>query len=217
MKFLLTHQWSIFITIEILSLVFLLLFFITRYIFMKLHSSTVFLVSFITTIILEAFLAYIVYSQTGEFTTFQIVIAIFILYAATFGRSDFKKFDRFARDMIGKWKGVDLLTTEDREIMAYLKNPKVVAKRARYWFYAHITIYAIAILVFWTLYGNPDYPLSHFLTNFEWFGDETIQPQPFQNELLSNIVRIWSVIFIVDSIINWSYTIFPTKKPSSHS
>ncbi len=212
MTFLIENQWAIFITLEVSALICLLLFAVVRYAFTKVRFSYTFLFLFIVMILLEALLAYLVYLETGEFTTFQIVIMIFIIYAGTFGVSDFKRMNRWVKDKVGKWKGIDLLTEKDREIMAYLKDPKVIARRARYWFYAHTVVFISAIYVFWLLYGNDSYSLDYFIVNLEWYGDELLEPQPFTSELITNIVRIWTIVFVVDSIINWSYTLFPSKK-----
>lgn len=212
MQLLLDNHWAIFITLEVSSLLFLFLFVVVRYLFTNIRVSYAFLGLFIAAIILEALLAFVVYKHTGEFTTFQIVIVIFIVYAGTFGISDFKKMDRYVKDKIGKWKGIDLLTDKERQIMAYLKDPKVIAKRARLWFYLHTIVFAIAIIMFWQYYGNEQYSFYYFLTNLDWYKDELIEPQPFTNELITNIVQIWSLIYLIDTIVNWSYTIFPSEK-----
>lgn len=174
--------------------------------------SQLFLFLFFAAIVLEAILAYIVYQQTGEFTTFQIVIAIFIIYAATFGISDFKRLDRYVKRKVGKWKGVDLLTDKEKEIIAYLKDPKVIARRARYWFYAHTFVFLIGLIGFWIYDGNNAYSFFYFLTNLQWFSEGMIDPQPFKSEIIVNIVRLWVIVYVVDSIINWSYTFFPSDK-----
>ena len=212
MQFLLDNYWMIFITLEISSLLFLFLFVIVRYLFTNFQISYTFLVLFILAIILEAILAFIVYKQTGEFTTFQIVIVIFIVYAATFGISDFKRMDRYVKDKIGKWRGIDLLTENERQIMAHLKDPKVIARKARIWFYTHTLVFVIAIFFFWKYAGNEQYPFYYFIKNLDWYSNELVEPRPFNNELLVNVVQIWSIIYIIDTVVNWSYTLFPSKK-----
>src|SRR5699024_1950306 len=113
MQFLLEHQWNIFIGLEVASLIFLLIFLVIRYAFTKQRISGIFLGLFILCIVLESVLAWFIYQETGEIDTFQIVIAIFIVYAFTFGIGDFKKLDRFIKKHVGKWRGIDLLTEED--------------------------------------------------------------------------------------------------------
>lgn len=212
MTFLLDNYWSIFIVLEVSSLLFLLLFALVRYVFTNNRFSLIFLTLFFVAIVLEAILAYIVYKQTGEITTFQIVIAIFIIYSITFGISDFKRLDRYVKQKVGKWKGVDLLTEREKEIIAHLIDPKVIARRARYWFYAHTIVFVIGIMILWINYGNENYSITYFLSNLEWFNEEFSEPQPFTSEMVTNVVRLWMIIYVIDSIINWSYTIFPSEK-----
>src|SRR5690625_162345 len=109
MQFLLEHQWNIFIGLEVASLIFLLAFLVIRYAFTKQRISDLFLGLFILCIVLEAILAWLIYQETGEIDTFQIVIAIFIVYAFTFGIGDFKKLDHFikARWQMARNKSVD--------------------------------------------------------------------------------------------------------------
>lgn len=212
MTFLLDNYWSIFIFLEVSSLIFLLLFIFIRYYFMNIRLSFSFLLLFFVAIILEAILAFIVYKQTGEFTTFQIVIIIFIIYAATFGISDFKRLDRYVKQKVSKWRGIDLLTDKEKERIAYLKDPKVIARHARYWFYAHTVVFVISIIVLWVYDGNKDYSLFYFLKHLEWFNAPLASPQPFHNEMIRNVIQLWVIIYVVDSIINWSYTLFPSDQ-----
>src|SRR5690625_143590 len=102
MAFLLEHHWTIFIILEVSSMFFLILFALIRYAFTNIRFSVVFLILFFVTLILEAILAYVIYRETGEITTFQIIIAIFLIYAVTFGISDFKRLDRYIKQKVGK-------------------------------------------------------------------------------------------------------------------
>lgn len=212
MSFLINNHWAIFIALEISSLLFLILFALIRYWITNKRFGSMFLILFIGALVFEALLAFIVYRETGEISTFQIVIVIFIIYASTFGISDFKRLDRYIKQKVGKWKGIDLLTKEEKDIISHLQDPKVIARRSRYWFYAHTVVIVIGLLIFWTMYGNKDYSQLHFVMNLEWFNDEDITPQPFLNDTIVNIVRLWLIVYIVDSIINWSYTIFSNEK-----
>lgn len=212
MTLLLNYYWEIFIVLEISAFIILLVFLFIRYFFMKSELSFIFLILFIMMLILEAVLAFVVYKQTGEFTTFQVVIGIFIIYALTFGVNDFKRLDRYVKQKVGSWRGVDLLTEEDKEKIAYLKDPKVIARRSRYAFYMHTLIFVSGIIVLWIYNGNKDYSLLYFLKNLEWFEDVLASPQPFKNEQITSGVRLWIIIYILDSIINLSYTLFPGKR-----
>lgn len=212
MTIILDHQWIIFIIIEMSSLLFLLSFIVVRYVFTRIRFSYTFLLLFLFTIVLEAVLAYLVYHQTGEVTTFQIVIVIFVVYAGTFGIHDFKKLDRYAKEKIGQWKGIDLLTEKDRVALANARDPNVIARRARYFFYAHAIIFLVAICLFWQYDGNNRYHFIYFIKHVDWFHDELVEPRPFHSEMITNIVQLWMILFVIDSVINWSYTFFPDKK-----
>src|SRR5690625_2173231 len=129
MNFLIEYQWEVFITIEILSLISLLLFGTIRYFFDKRKLSVGFIFLFFALLFVEGILAFIIYRMKGEFSTFQMVIIIFLIYACTFGINDFKKLDRWMREKVSKWQGTKLLTEKAYEIIAKNKDPKHVAKK----------------------------------------------------------------------------------------
>ena len=112
-----TNQWEIFITLEVLSVVSLLLFGVVRYFLGKKQLSVLFIFGFLAFLLLEALLALLIYRETGEFSTFQFVIVIFLIYACTFGIADFKRLDRWMRQKIGKWRNMELLTEKDYTIL----------------------------------------------------------------------------------------------------
>jgi len=70
----LEYSWEFFILIELLSIGVLLLFGIFRYFFNKPTLSIMFIFLFLFMLILEGLLGLYVYQQTGEISTFQIVI-----------------------------------------------------------------------------------------------------------------------------------------------
>jgi hypothetical protein len=211
LNFIVQYQWEIFIVAEILSLVCLLLFGGVRYLFGKRKQSLLFLFLFLFLLILEAGLAFLIYNETGEISTFQIVITIFIIYACTFGINDFKKLDRWMRIKIGKWRGVDLLTEKDKAIMKKQQDPKYIAKINRYSAIVHLLIFVIVQTSFW-LYGLGDFAhFSEYITDFSWIGTEDLEKTPYPNETLYHISMLWGLIFIVDFIWSMSYTIFPAK------
>lgn len=210
MHFLVEHDWAIFIGLEVCALIFILAFMGTRYLLSRRPLSNVLLGLFLLMMVLEGILAFVVYQATGEISTFQIVVVLFLLYAVTFGVHDFKRLDFSARMKIGKWRKTSLVTEEEVEHMRMLKHPKVVAKKSRMWFYAHTVVFGGALIYMWYAYGSSEYNWLYFVQNWDWFGDEYL-PQPFTSELLLQVVRLWLIIYIVDSIINWSYTFFPNK------
>ena len=211
MNFLLDYQWEIFILAEILSIVSLLLFGVVRYLFRKRKMSLLFLFLFLVLLILEAALALVIYRETGEISTFQIVIMIFVVYACTFGINDFKKLDRWMKMKIGQWRGVDLLTEKDRRIMARQKDPKYIAKVNRYSAMIHLLIFVVAQAVFWSYGLNGFNEAMNYVSDLSWIGTENYLDTPYPNDVIYGISMIWVLVFIIDFIYSWSYTIFPSK------
>lgn len=212
MEFILDYKWQLFISLEIASLLFLISFAVIRYALTKENIARVFLVLFVLFIILEAVLAFYVYQKTGEIETIQIVIFIFILYACTFGITDFKKLDRYFKVKIGNWRGVDLLTEKEKKKMAYLKDPKVVARKNRQWWVVHTIILFITLGVLWHYNGNDIHPVTHYLTDWAWFKGEVGADLPFKNEYMTNFIQIWLIIYVIDTLAAWYGTVFPSKE-----
>lgn len=206
------YQWEIFITAEILSVLSLLLFGIVRYLMGKRRSSLLFLVLFLGLLVLEAGLALIIYQKTGEISTFQMVVMIFVIYACTFGIVDFKKLDRWMRLKIGKWRGVQLLSEHDIRIMNKQKDPRYIARKYRNSSIAHLVVFVTAQMAF-LVYGteNMDQLLT-YVTDLSWLGTENMEEVPYANETIYGMSMLWGIIFIIDFIYSWSYTIFPANK-----
>jgi len=212
MDFILAFQWELFIFFEVLSWIFLVAFLIVRYAFNKMKLGRIFLFLFVFFIILEGFLAIVIYNHTGEIATFQIVILIFVVYAFTFGINDFKKLDRYIKQKVGNWRGIDLLTEKDKRKMEQLKNPKVIARNNRVWWYIHTIVFVLAHLFFWINYGNNAHPFLHYVTDLSWFDGASLDESPYTNEMVMNVSMLWIIIYGVDTIISWSYTLFPSEQ-----
>ncbi|MGM8365720.1 hypothetical protein ACLIBG_09610 [Virgibacillus sp. W0181] len=212
MELLISFQWEIFIALEVLSFVSLLVFLIIRYTLMNQKLSSVFLALFFVGMILEVMLAVFIYRQTGEISTFTIVIAIFIAYACTFGISDFKRLDRYIKQKIGQWRGINMLTAEEMRKIERAKDPKVIARKNRLWWYAHASVFIIAHYIFWMNFGNYSHDLAYYLVDWSWWEEETAMNAPFQNEMIQQVSKIWMIIFAVDTVVSWSYTFFPEKE-----
>lgn len=212
MDVILEYQWEVFIGIEVLSLVSLLLFGVVRYVFNKQKRSLSFLFLFVLLLFLEAALAIFIYRETGEFSTFQIVITIFVIYACTFGISDFKKLDRWMRLKIGNWRGTELLTEKDKYVMKKQKDPKYIAKKYRYSSMIYFLLFVIAQLIFLSYSLDSMEQAIPYLTDLSWIGTEYVEETPYSNETLYGISMVWGLVFIVDFMYSWSYTIFPAKQ-----
>lgn len=211
MTFLVEQQWLIFIMLEVLMLVFLLAFGICRYALDQRGTSRLLLVLFVTCIGLEALLAYAIYTETKEFSTFHIVIGIFILYACTFGISDFRKLDRWMRQKIGKWRKVELLTEKDYAIIQKQENPSYVAKKYRISSLIHLVIFAIVQIILLRNGVDSFAELKGYLTDFSWVEEGNYENSPYGSDLAFGIGVIWTIVFVVDFLYSWSYTVFPSK------
>ncbi|GAK13494.1 hypothetical protein [Geomicrobium sp. JCM 19039] len=202
---LITHQWEIFIAIEVFGLLALIAFAVVRYIVKKPSFSVFFLIGFILLTFLEAWLAWYVYSQTGEISAFQIIVTLFVLYAITFGYHDFKRLDRWMRKRID---APNLLTKKDYEEMEKHKDPRFQAKYYTFTWLVHLAVFIVAQVSFLVLSGVQVNEL--FTLDVDWFGSESYEPTPYANETFYSVAMIWGIVFIVDTIISATY-IFQKK------
>jgi hypothetical protein len=212
MTFFLDYQWEIFILAEILSLISLLLFGFFRYFLGRKHVSFIFIITFLVLLILEALLGLLIYTHTGEFSTFQIVITLFVIYACTFGIFDFLRLDRWMRRKIGKLRNVELLTEKDYAILERNKNPKYLAKKYRISASVHLLIFLLGQSFLWFIGTSDLTEMVSYLTDFSWIEAGTAANSPYANETMYAIGMLWGVIFIIDFIYSMSYTVFPSEK-----
>lgn len=208
---LLLYQWEIFITLEVMGMVSLLLFLLFRYAFTRQGISYIFLGLFFIFLLFEVLLAILIYNKTGEISTFTIIIGVFILYAVSFGISDFRKLDRLIKKWVGRWKGVELLTEIDRERIKRAKDPKLISRKSLLWWLSHLLVFLILQTYFWLNYGKHDEGLIYFLRDWSWYQAETPDQGPFMSDLLNSISKLWILVFVIDTIISWSYIFFLVK------
>lgn len=211
MDVLLKHQLEIFVVMELLSVLSLLSFGVVRYFFSKYRMSVFFLLLFIILIVFEAIMAWLIYQETKEISNLLIIITIFVLYACTFGISDFKKLDRWMRKHIGKWRGIELLTVKDIEIMSKQKDPKHIARKYRWSSTVHLIIFVAVQIAFWVYGMNSVQEMFDYVKDLSWIGTENIAETPYANETIYHISMLWGLVFIVDFIWSWSYTVSPSK------
>ncbi len=211
MHFIIVNHWHIFITIEVLSLMSLLLFGLFRYVFDKLKISRLFIILFISLLFCEAALGLYVYHLTGEISTFIITVIVFLVYASTFGIIDFIKLDRWMRDKVGKFRRVDLLREKDKQVMARDKDPTYLAKKYRITSLIHLAVFAIGQAILWSLGTDNIAEILTYLTDFSWLSEKDYVNSPYPNEMTYGIGMIWGIAFIADFIYSWSYTVFPKE------
>lgn len=211
MQFLVEYQWVIFITLEVLSFIALILFGVLRYVFNKRKLSMIAIVMFLAFLVIEALLAIIIYQETKEISSFQIVVGIFVIYACTFGIFDFIKLDRWMRKKVGEIRNIELLTKKDYAVLNRQKDPKYVARKYRLSSIIHLIVFVIVQFILWS-YGTINFEeMLTFLTDFSWIEDGSYGNSPYANEISYSVGMIWGIVFIVDFIYSWSYTIFPSS------
>lgn len=214
MQFVVDKQWEIFITIEVISFISLLLFGVLRYVLNKRNLSTVAIIAFLVLLILEALLGIFIYQETQEIASFQIIVGIFVVYACTFGIFDFIKLDRWMRKTIGKWRNTDLLTKKDYIVLNRQKDSKYVAKKYRISSLLHLLLFVVVQFMLWH-YGTANYEeMLGFVKDLSWIETGTYENSPYANEISYSIGMIWAIVFVVDFIYSWSFSIFPSKPKS---
>ncbi|MED4587480.1 MULTISPECIES: hypothetical protein [Bacillaceae] len=209
MGLILEYNWELFILIELLSIGALILFGIFRYFFNKPRLSIMFIFLFLFMVILEGLLGLYVYHQTGEISTFQIVITVFIIYAFTFGIFDFIRLDRWMRRKIGTLRGVELLSDKDYKIIERNNNPKYIAKKYRKSSYIHLFIFVTVQAILWIIGTESIAEIKMYLSDFSWIEKGVAKESPYPNDVTFGIGIIWGIVFIADFIYSWSYTLFP--------
>lgn len=212
LEMILSHHWEIFISLEIASVVLIIAFLLVRYLMSKSSLSHLFLLLFLLCLGLEVALGLFMYQRTGEISSFTIIIGIFIVYSCTFGISDFKKLDRYMKQKLGKWRGINLLTEEEIRKIEQANDPKEMARKARLSWYIHVVLFVMMHSIFWIFDGHHENGILYYVSDLSWWGDIDFETSPFHNEIVNGISKLWMVVFGIDTIISWSYTFFPTKR-----
>ena len=212
MNLILEYNWEIFIVAEVASILALLLFGLSRYLFNKAKLSYIFIGLFVFLLIFEAFLGLYVYRLTGEISTFLIIITIFVIYACTFGIFDFIRLDRWMRKKIGRLRGIDLLTEKDYKVIEKNKDPRYIAKKYRVSSTIHLIAFFTGQLFLWMWGTNNSAEMINYASDLSWIQEGDPENSPYANETMFSIGAIWGIVFLVDFIYSWSYTLFPGKK-----
>lgn len=212
MDLLLEYNWELFIAAEVLSVLALLLFGISRYWFIQGRTSYLFIGLFLLLLVLEALLGLYVYQQTGEISTFLIIITLFVLYACTFGIFDFIRLDRWMRSKIGKLRGVELLTDKDYRMIERTKDPKYKAKKYRLSSTIHLIVFFAGQYLLWSWGTSGIDEMISYASDLSWIEDGDFRNSPYQNDAMFAVGTIWGIVFVADFLYSWSYTLFPSSK-----
>lgn len=212
MDLLLEYNWELFIAAEVLSVLALLLFGISRYWLIQGRTSYLFIGLFLLLLVLEALLGLYVYQQTGEISTFLIIITLFVLYACTFGIFDFIRLDRWMRSKIGKLRGVELLTDKDYRMIERTKDSKYKAKKYRLSSTIHLIVFFAGQYLLWSWGTSGLDEIISYASDLSWIEDGDFRNSPYQNDAMFAVGTIWGIVFVADFLYSWSYTLFPSSK-----
>ncbi|WP_339264255.1 hypothetical protein MKY07_07410 [Solibacillus sp. FSL W7-1472] len=209
MDFILDYKWFFLITAEVVFWVCAIAFLLLRYWFKLKKLSLFVFVIFILNDLWIALLAYLDYQRTGEFSIYQIIIVIIIMYAMTFGKSDFKKLDAFIKRWVAKKRGEPI----DESLQPVKLYGKAYALHEWKQFAGHFVVFIIVHIGFAIAVGLSDSmqetPYNELFGM--WFDDENSN-FPFNNEGVNKFSQVWLLILAIDFVITLSYTLFPKKK-----
>ncbi|RRN69518.1 hypothetical protein EI200_16445 [Peribacillus simplex] len=207
MDFILEHKWVFLVAAEIVFWISVLTFLTLRYWFKLKKLSMVFFATFIINDLWIATMGFMDYLKTGEFRSYQVIILIFIIYAFTYGKSDFRKLDAFVQKKVAKLKGEEIPVMDQRRELYGRERAQSEWKQ----FLGHLLIYAIVHIVLIFVFGLSkqvgDINSLNQLFSI-WFEEKQAQ-FPFDHSGFNNLSRIWTLVLAIDAAITLSYTIFP--------
>lgn len=190
MQWIADHRWELLIGAEVLFYACVAGFFLLRYMWGWERGSLFALGLGLLNEFWIVALGVIDYQETGQISAYQIVIVAVVLYALVQGKEGMRRIDLWMKSQVLRLKG--------QPIPAELDDYKYGAAKARserrgWW--THLLIYAAVNGMFWIMYGlsaSPDL----------WYDNETAD----------KVARVWGIVFAVDTVVSWSYTVFPKKR-----
>ncbi|MGG0274644.1 hypothetical protein [Bacillus rhizoplanae] len=197
MNILIEYRWAFLIGAEVVFWSATISFFLLRYAFQLRKAS---FVAGIVLLLNELFiltLGVIDYYETGEFSQFQVIIVIILLYAVFYGKKDLRRLDLRIQRFIAKRRGEALpIIEESVELTGWAHT-----KQELFHWGIHFVLFAGTHIVFFFLYGLV--PLEN-IASFD--------ADVFLNEIANRVSKVWRIVFFVDTLITLSYVIFPKKK-----
>ncbi|MFD3449975.1 hypothetical protein ACFDTO_35970 [Microbacteriaceae bacterium 4G12] len=212
MDFIIENKWLFLIIAEVVFWVSVLTFLLLRYWFGLKKLSIAFFVLFIVNDLWIATMGFFDYLKTGKFSNYQIVIVIFIMYALTYGKSDFRRLDAFIQRKVAAWKGQPVPEIESIKKL----YGKEYARHERKQFFKHLLMYVMAHIIFVVMFGLSDQinsfsDLENGLSH--WF-EKKQAIFPSNNTTVNDISRVWTLVLVIDAVISLSYTFFPKREPA---
>ncbi|MDR7071408.1 hypothetical protein [Fictibacillus barbaricus] len=212
MDFVLNNKWLFLILAETVFWISTLSFLVVRYWFNLKILSTVFFLLFVLNDLWIATMGYFDFMRTGEFSSYQFIILIVIVYALTYGRGDFQKLDGFIQRKVAKWRGLTLPETKQKKRLYGFEH----AKQERKNMYRHIILFfAVQLLFFFTFgFSNAVWNIQMDTLFHDWY-DQVETDLFYKNIIANNITRLWALILTIDIVVSFSYTLFLKKDKST--
>ncbi|MED4651483.1 hypothetical protein [Bacillus pseudomycoides] len=199
MSILAEYRWYFLIGAEIVFWISAIGFFLLRYGF-RLRKA-----SFIAGIVLllnEVFilvLGVMDYYETGKFSNFQIITLVILLYALFYGKKDLKKLDIRVQKLVARWRNEPL--THIEEPLEQLTGWAYTKQEIGEWS-LHLVLFIVVHIVFFFMYG--------FVPIEQW--GNWLEKGIVLNEAANRVSQVWGIVFLVDTVITFSYVFFPKKE-----
>lgn len=215
MDFILENKWLFLIIAEVVFWVSIITFLVLRYWFGFRKLSVVFFFLFIINDLWIATMGFMDYLKTGEFTSYQVVILIILVYALTYGKTDIKRLDIFIKKKVAAWRGETNLSIESPTLLYGKEHARIERKQ----FLLHLLVFIVVHLALLVIIGASESikeisSLQELLN--VWFNQKN-SVFPFDNSSANNLSRIWTIILIIDGVTSFSYTLFPRAERKKES
>ena len=193
---LLENKWWFLIGAEVSFWVLSGAFLVLRYWFGSDRGSLVLLALIVLDNLFILALGILDYLSTGEFATYQLVIAAVLIYGLTFGKGDMKRLDAYLKKRVASWKGQ--VPAEAAPSPRGGTGSLDKAKKERQGWYKHLALFVFGQGMLFAI--GESWPVAQLTGN-----------APEELSALMNASRIWCVVFAVDTIWSLSYTVFPSR------
>lgn len=201
----LNNRWSFLILAETVFWITVMTALTLRYWFNKPKAAVVVFLFTLVNEIWILFLGILDIKDTGELSTFQIIIVIIILYSLILGKYDLRKLDRFLFRSVARLKGTKIIEeTKNNELFGISKAKEEIKQ-----FCLHCLLFLLAHVVFLLVlfFMSKETRTDSLMNQIAW-----LYSQFQNNKVLIQVSKVWSVILLIDGIRSISYLIFPKKE-----
>lgn len=125
-------------------------------------------------------------------------IGFFLLRYGFRLKKDLKKLDIFAQKLVAKWRNEPAPIMEEHVELTGMAYAKQEIKN----WVLHLTLFVVVHILFFFLYGFVPFEQWH-----NWLETGIVL-----NEPASRVSQVWAIILLVDTVISFSYVLFPKKE-----